>query len=894
MHNDSAARFAHDAQDQESSSSDVTGSHMKLKLVRFGTAAIAAMAIALSGCGGGGGGDSEPAPGPGPGPGPVASPQQAITSAAAQPSNDTAKNPTAAFTVLQAAGVPAVTVNSPPKVNFTVMSDGAVKQGLALADVSFAIAKLVPGTNGEPDKWVNYIYRTETGAAGVGPGGTPALASAQQATTDTKLTGAAAATQLVYNPDGYYTYTFSSDITNAARANGNGVVFEPNLTHRVAIQLSYKDAAGATVRVNPYFDFTVGADGKSVPVDASRTRKMVDVATCNGCHDKLALHGGGRVDTQFCVMCHNPSTVDANSGNNLNLATMAHKIHSGRELHEEGENYAIWGFGNTKHDYSEVGFPQPTRNCAACHTGSNPATPQGDNWKSKPTKEACLSCHQSGPTSSWAATHVTTLKLGASAAAIPNSTCNSCHSATSPFSAEKAHWVQELANASLYKGVIEAVTLTKAPTATAAGTVTVKYAVVNPATGAAYNLSEGCTGAPTTNQKGTALANSCNTNYRWDANLDPTKFGKPQDKFGTFQLHVATNTLAQTLDDVTGTSNGPAAYLGVNDGTNHYTVDIAVPAGSKGNARVMMLGSVAERRLDPLTRAPVGAVPPTKNSDLAYVPVKNAIYEFNATTGAQSTTAARRQIVSNDNCNGCHGILGLPTGPNSADHPGFHKGVRNNSEGCSNCHNANQAGSYTLMTDGSTAPVAGDSLLLPADNTSSFLHESYQAKRFIHGIHGAQKRTYPFTHCLTTGGEYNKDGTSKTGGKPLGNETCYNYPGETDNFSAEVAYPAQLANCNNCHVKDSWKQDRSVLGSVVFKQTGVSNMLDWQVISPKAATCTSCHDSKAVQTHVKTVGASFGNATQNDLLNKGLVFESCEGCHAAGSAIGVDTVHGLR
>jgi OmcA/MtrC family decaheme c-type cytochrome len=677
----------------------------------------------------------------------------------------------------------------------------------------------------------------------------------------------------------------------------NGVTFEPSLTHRVAIQLSYTNAAGATVRVNPYFDFKIGADGKSVAVDASQTRKMVDIATCNGCHDKLALHGGGRVDTQFCVLCHNPSTVDAQSGNNLNLATMAHKIHSGRELHENGETYVIWGNSASKHDYSEVGFPQPTRNCVACHSGANPATPQGDNWKSKPTKEACLSCHQSGPTSAWAASHVTALKLGASAAAIPNSTCVSCHSATSPFSAEKAHWVQEIANASLYKGVIEGVTLTKAPTTTTAGTVTVKYSVINPATNVAYNLSEGCTGAATTDQKGGALANKCNTSYRWDAVLPPALPGSPQDKFGTFQLHVATNTLAQTLDDVTGTGSSGTfyAYQGVNDGANHYTIDITMPAGSKGNARVMMLGSVAERRLDPLTRAPVGAVPPTKNSDLAYVPVKNEIWEFNATTGAKATTTARRQIVSNNSCNSCHGILGLPTGPNDAEHPGFHKGVRNNSEGCSNCHNANQSGGYTLMADGSVGPIAGDSQLA-AGNTSAFLHESYQAKRFIHGIHGGAKRVYPFTHCMNVGGEYNKDGTSKTvAGLTMGTATCVNqYPGVTDNFSAEVAYPAQLGNCANCHVNDSWKQDKSVLGSVVFKPTGVTNMLDWYVISPKAATCTSCHDSKAAQTHVKTVGATFGTLTQNDLLNKGLVFESCEGCHVSGSPIGVDVVHGLK
>jgi OmcA/MtrC family decaheme c-type cytochrome len=867
---------------------------MKLKLVRMGTAALAAVAMALAGCGGGGGGGD----GGGSDSGPQGV-QQALAAAAAQPSNDTSTNPTAAFTVLQGAGVPAVTVNSAPKVNFTVFSDGAVKQGLALSNVSLIIAKLVPGTNGEPDKWVSYTYRTESTASGAnntGPGGKPVLASALQATTDTKLTGTstAALTQLVYHPDGYYTYTFSTDITDPTKTQG--VTFEPNRTHRVAIQLSYTNAKGATVRVNPYFDFTIGANGKSVPVtDTSLTRKMVDIGTCNGCHDELRLHGGGRKDTQFCVMCHNPSTVDAQSGNNLNFATMVHKIHSGRELHEHGENYVIWGNAASKHDYSEVGFPQPTRNCAACHTGSNPLTPQGDNWKSKPTKEACLSCHQSGSNSPWFAAHVTTLKLGPSAAAISNSTCGSCHGANSSFSPEKAHWVQELANASLYKGVIESVTVTKAPTATATGTARVKYAVINPATGAAYNLREGCSQPNTTDQAGTAIV-GCNSNYRWDAQLNPANYGNPPDKFGTFTLGLATNTLAQTLDDTTGTAGGILpAYRGVQDATNRYTMDITIPAGSKGNARLLLLGSVSELRLDPLTRAPSGAFPPKKNGDLAYVPVKNDLYEFTVTgTGARATTTARRQIVSNDNCNSCHGILGLPTGPNEPERTGFHKGVRNNSEGCVNCHNANQSGGYTLMTDGSTGPVAGDSQLQPADNKSSFLHESYHAKRFIHGIHAGSKRVYPFTHCLTTGGVYNKDGTSTTGGKPLGNETCYNYPGETLNFTAEVAYPAQLGNCANCHVKDSWKQDKSVIGSVVFKPTGVTNMLDWYVISPKAATCTSCHDSKAVQTHVKTVGASFGTATQNDLLNKGTVFESCEGCHAPGSAIGVDTVHGFR
>ncbi len=166
------------------------------------------------------------------------------------------------------------------------------------------------------------------------------------------------------------------------------MVFEPNRTHRVAIQLSYKNAAGATVLVNPYFDFTVDADGKSVTVtDPAKTRKMTDVSSCNGCHEKLALHGGGRVDTQYCVMCHNPGTTDANSGNNLNLATMVHKIHSGKLLYSQlaagGEEYTIWGYSSTKHDYAEVGFPQDLRNCAKCHSGSQPGHTAGRQLEDK-------------------------------------------------------------------------------------------------------------------------------------------------------------------------------------------------------------------------------------------------------------------------------------------------------------------------------------------------------------------------------------------------------------------------------------------------------------------------------------------------------------------------------
>ncbi len=211
--------------------------------------AVVSAAAMLSGCGS----DNSSVPVPPTG-GSVAA---AISAAAANPANDTSTNSSSAFSVLQASGVPAVVVRGAPVVNFTVFSDGAVKQGLKLTNLSFAIAKLVPSSNGNPALWQSYVSRTEqTGCdatppspncVGSAPGSKPVLTSAIQATTDPKP--AAQANQLVYNPDGYYTYTFSTNITEPAKTAG--VVFEPGLTHRIAIQLSYTDAAGQVVRTTP-------------------------------------------------------------------------------------------------------------------------------------------------------------------------------------------------------------------------------------------------------------------------------------------------------------------------------------------------------------------------------------------------------------------------------------------------------------------------------------------------------------------------------------------------------------------------------------------------------------------------------------------------------------------
>ncbi|MCU0988970.1 MAG: OmcA/MtrC family decaheme c-type cytochrome [Xanthomonadales bacterium] len=852
----------------------------------------------LAACGGGNDGG---APAGGGGTAPTTPPSgqlgAALTAAAAVPGNDSASNSSSAFTVLQANGVPAVTVAGAPVVNFTVFSDGQVKQGLTLSDVSFAIAKLVPGTNGEIDQWQSYVYRTESTAnapnnVGSGPNGTPVLASATQATTDPKP--ASQPNQLVYRPEGYYTYTFSTNITDPAKTNG--IVFEPGRTHRIAIQLRYRNAAGATILVNPYVDVTFDANGRSVFVtDPSKTRVMADVSSCNGCHEKLALHGGGRVDTQYCVMCHNPGTTDANSansGNVLTMQTMTHKIHAGRLLAGidpaiGGGRYVIWGFQSSKHDYSEVGFPQDLRNCSVCHSGANPKTPQGDNWKTRTSKEACFTCHVSGTGSGFDLTHrdfaLAILGPNGKPQDIPNGSCAECHRAGTAVSPERVHWNQNEENSARYQVKIDSAIFD------AAGRkVTVRYSVVDTTNGnAPWNLvTSDCTGS------GATLACSNTT------------------RFGNLRFYLAyANMVGQPagVTEFTAYNNGGSGanaflYKGTNDGSNRYTIDIPLPADSvtavaQGTARVVGVGQIKEPKLQ--VKSATDPRPEVTPRTLINVIARHT----SADVALSGPLNPRRQVVSNEKCNVCHGALGTTSGSNTLAEA-FHSGARNTVEACALCHDQNRYSS-TVMTNGQA------------------WSENYSFKRMIHGIHGNSKRTYPFTHGNNVIGAFNKSGiltldgliaasSSSSVAAPPGTllqpwSTGVVVPAGTqlgasgsavENYAAEVAYPQLGLNCDSCHVDRSWRDDPNPVGSVVAKPIDAATSkagtdpLAWRVISPKAASCSSCHDSPTAIGHMISSGSSsFGNLTQGQSFQ---VPESCAECHAAGRPLGVDVVHGQK
>lgn len=230
----------------------------------------------------------------------------------------------------------------------------------SLSYIRFSLAKLVPGVAGDPDTWYDYVNGQRVPA------------------------------QLVDNGGGSYTYTFTPFSATVS------ALYDPTTTHRLAMQVSGLTAFGLPA-ANPVYDFV--PNGSPVTL----TRDIVRIEACNQCHDPLAFHGGGRIDTKFCVVCHNPTLAVTTTGlAEGDLGYMVHKIHAAGDF--TVLDNAI--------SYAEVTYPQDLRNCAKCHTGT-----QGANWKTVPNQASCSSCH----TTIDFATH-----QGGQA---DNSACASCHTA---------------------------------------------------------------------------------------------------------------------------------------------------------------------------------------------------------------------------------------------------------------------------------------------------------------------------------------------------------------------------------------------------------------------------------------------------------------------------------
>ena len=775
----------------------------------------------------------------------------------------TAKSPMASFSLIVDAGLTPVTVpgsgvaSGPVEIKFKVIdSSGLHVPGLKLSggdaacggsNVRFAIAKF------DGDNWQNLI---QTGNA-------PVFDSIVGATLDE-------------NAAGYYNYRSANSIT----AVKDGVT-----VHRAGLRLCFVDPAnGATVKVNPYIDFTLGTDGIGIPVRDSQNRitarQVVDKASCNECHKRLAArHDDGLIDPNICVLCHNTGSIAFTAGNPIDFKLMIHKFHMGKKLTRDyrlGTFVARQSLGGV---VTGVDYPQEQRNCVKCHDGSATAvnwTPNGENWKTKPSKNACLACHDNYTVagSKWQLAHASVPLVYPGFSVVnpdsnPDSLCVNCHGETWPkIETAAKHAVPEWTMGASYQYNIHAVTWNPDRT------VSVEFSVNNPANGSVYDIKSPAYQYTTVNGAGTTTKNFTFGNLAmlvgWGSG-DYTNAGAVAASTwgtscttavpsGTPTCNVATGLPASSAGGALVTRGQPVAVsmfdaVPVAGTSNHFMLTSTVlPATATGTGVVALQGSVSVQ----------------KDANTSYtIPVKNAVSYF--AIGDSGAAVPRRTVVSADKCNACHG-----RNINMNRHVTSHGGSQTEIEVCVICHNGNN------VLNGTTV-VSGAVTVQP---------DSAHFKRLIHMKHKAQGANYPVMPSVV-----------KTTGPMAGSYTG-------------------ISNCDVCHVNGSYLNDAGVTGSSTLLEANLvssgvpvtsnnATITDTvpsnnPVISPKASACSSCHiDDKAtdatiraagdtVKKHMINVGgAAFGTLTQGDIAD-GKVNELCYGCHAPGAFAGVDVKHGLK
>jgi OmcA/MtrC family decaheme c-type cytochrome len=532
--------------------------------------------------------------------------------------------------------------------------------GLPAANVSFVISQLTPGINGGSSEWQSYITRSS--------GGIPDA----QATTESATAGT-----FTEQGGGSYTYTFAQALTDYP----GGPSFDATKTHRIGVEIRTSSGGLSEENIpadNAPFDF--------VPTGGAPlfTRLIVDSSTCNACHDNLVMHGEARFDVEYCVQCHNPSSIDGDSGNTVDLKRLVHNIHSARP------DYTIIGFGGTAHNWADVEFPQDIRNCQTCHNENNADTPQASNWRLVPNRAACGTCHFDDGIAN--GEHDFAIEDGVHPGGFnftDDTQCVDCHGPNGTVTNAEGRLVQiPVAHEILTKTAGEKFQMNiLGISGTGRGEFpSVQFSITDPTNNdVPYDIH---TDAPFTQCAGGASRLS--VNVAWDT-ADYTN----RDSGSTPALPIMMNPLNACGGN--STDNG--------DGTFTVTSTVAIPATAEGSAAALIEGHPA---LDADDDGIIDRIAVTNAVD--YAPITDA------------TASARRSLVNIEKCDDCHNQLSLH-GNNRTDKP----------EVCVTCHNPNMT-DIGRRGDPCVATLGAD------DQTIDF-------KRMIHAIHASGYNDQPFGVC---------------------------------------------------------------------------------------------------------------------------------------------------
>jgi OmcA/MtrC family decaheme c-type cytochrome len=534
--------------------------------------------------------------------------------------------------------------------------------------------------------------------------------------------------------EGEYEYTFS------VKAPAN---LDRTATHRFGAygsrNLSEFDLG--TQYDDDTFDFVPGGG------NVTRVRDVIRSETCNGCHTQLAFHGGSRRSLPLCVMCHTDSTfgmtqansnLDPDTGESIDLTVMVHRIHAGADLPsvKAGGKYQIVGNAQSVHDYSGILFPF------------------GSTARSGNHMVDCNGCH--GKDS--AAQKDNWLNKPSRAA------CGSCHDNVN-FATGEGHVNlpqvsdNQCSNCHKPEGEVEFDASIKGAHSMPRFSPSLPGTVLE-----ILNVTDGTAGKRPTvtfslkDKKGSAI---------------------PANRMETLRLYYAGPTTDYSFYVQ---EDARQAQCDAN-GVCNWTFARAIPEDAKGTFAAY---GEAYRTMKILE----GTRKEASQRDVAVNP-----HKYFSVDG--SPVAQRKQVVSLQKCNTCHGYLA------------FHGDQRNTTDNCVTCHNPNE-------TDRARRP-AGE---MPA--------QSVDFKTMIHRIHSGHELQHEYT--------------------------IYGF-GNVAHDMTRIGYPGDRRDCNACHVNNS--QQLPLREGMLPVQDARQVM---PTAMPETAACTGCHSSNYAKAHALSNTNRIGEA----------------------------------
>lgn len=549
-------------------------------------------------------------------------------------------------------------------------------------------------------------------------------------------------------------------------------------------------------------------------------RDIVSTETCNRCHDKLQEHGRWQ-SPQACTNCHNPTR-------NTRFDALIHAVHSGGEA--------------GGHDFSEIVYPAEISDCQVCHAGGTPT----EAFPLVANPSAALVCDGSGVgTTSLTWAHTGNVEIKVATTANPDGTLFAMEGPTG--SVDTGKWVSDGTKFMLYDAATQDLLATVPVNGTVLGCV-----------GNAPGAPRGVAAAQHTNwldHPSRVVCGSCHEHSDIDFENGVGHPAQGNDNNCGFchgpgigeeftasitgahaQLYKSPQFPGVKLEFVSVTDTGPGdtptvtfsieskyGFIDVNSlnrlrfSINGPNEDYSYYVRESVSNAVNVEGNVWKYTFaTPLPGDAAGSYS-IGVEGRASVPIDFGDEVSNERDVIQATTmefavtddvAVPRRVVVEDEK--CESCH-----VNLA----LHGGGRTNANYCITCH-------MPSLLDIAT----------PAENVSM--------KWMVHKIHRGADLENGYVVVRSRG---------------------------TYDFS-EVGYPADLRNCEACHVNNSQQipVPAGALPTLTPKEW-------WSPIMPQAAACLGCHDGDSATAHAYANTTFFG--------------ESCSTCHGEGKEASVDRVH---